>query len=470
MQFKVPFDDHLKEQLGDYRPAVPDHIWENVKQKKDKKRPFFFFLRDSNFIIILLSIVATGSLMGYLLLQSSNNETAFANQTHSIQQRNYISNSTGTNEIAIAQNKVNSNNSTFNDKALKEVSIEENDSNKKVLGNKVGSQLTQTSENNNPQIHQQAEQNNFNKKEHTSFKSRTSFSISQPTIDEDVNINEIFTDAQFSNESQLSNSPQAVDLISLKHAAIPEFKTPLKINLNIPCPDDNKNPAANKKYVEVYAAADYVLRQFSDTPNSTYMRMRKESTSFASAYSTGIRFTKVFNNGFNIRAGLNYSQINEKFKFVQGNIIQVVFIINATGDTIGSYQTSSTRYKTSFNHYKTLDIPVTIGYETSRGKWNVNFNTGLIVNIHSWNRGEVLNDSMQPVDISGMSHNPYQLKTNIGIGGIGAISCYYSLNEKLSIMAEPYLRYNFSSMSKEEITLKQKYHTSGIKLGIRLNL
>ena len=470
MQFKVPFDDHLKEQLGDYRPAVPDHIWENVKQKKDKKRPFFFFLRDPNFIIILLSIVATGSLMGYLLLQSSDNETAFASQSHSIQQRKFISNSTVTNEFAISQNKVNSNNSTFNDKALKEVSIEENDANKKVLGNKVGSQLTQTSENNNPQIHQQAEQNNFTKKQHTSIKARTSFSISQPTIDEDVNINEIFTDAQFSNESQLSTLPQAVDLISLKHAAIPEFKTPLKINLNIPCPDDNKNPAANKKYVEVYAAADYVLRQFSDTPNSTYMRMRKESTSFASAYSTGIRFTKVFNNGFNIRAGLNYSQINEKFKFVQGNIIQVVFIINATGDTIGSYQTSSTRYKTSFNHYKTLDIPVTIGYETSRGKWNVNFNTGLIVNIYSWNQGEVLNDAMQPVDISGMSHNPYQFKTNIGIGGVGAISCYYSLNEKLSIMAEPYLRYNFSSMSKEEITLKQKYHTSGIKLGIRLNL
>jgi hypothetical protein len=470
MQFKVPFDDHLKEQLGDYRPAVPDHIWENVKQKKDKKRPFFFFLRDPNFIIILLSIVATGSLMGYLLLQSSDNETAFASQSHSIQQRKFISNSTVTNEFAISQNKVNSNNSTFIDKALKEVSIEENDANKKVLGNKVGSQLTQTSENNNPQIHQQAEQNNFTKKQHTSIKARTSFSISQPTIDEDVNINEIFTDAQFSNESQLSTLPQAVDLISLKHAAIPEFKTPLKINLNIPCPDDNKNPAANKKYVEVYAAADYVLRQFSDTPNSTYMRMRKESTSFASAYSTGIRFTKVFNNGFNIRAGLNYSQINEKFKFVQGNIIQVVFIINATGDTIGSYQTSSTRYKTSFNHYKTLDIPVTIGYETSRGKWNVNFNTGLIVNIYSWNQGEVLNDAMQPVDISGMSHNPYQFKTNIGIGGVGAISCYYSLNEKLSIMAEPYLRYNFSSMSKEEITLKQKYHTSGIKLGIRLNL
>jgi hypothetical protein len=74
------------------------------------------------------------------------------------------------------------------------------------------------------------------------------------------------------------------------------------------------------------------------------------------------------------------------------------------------------------------------------------------------------------VNISGLGHNPYQFKTNIGIGGIGAISFYYSLNGKLSILAEPYLRYNFSSMSKEEISLKQKYHTSGIKFGIRLNL
>lgn len=467
MQFKVPFDDHLKEQLGDYRPSVPDHIWENIKQKKDKKRPFFFFLRNPNFIIILLSIIACGSLIGYLLYHSNNSVTAIASQANAIPRNHQVDNTTETNNKTFDQHTNSSNKKTNFDEELKAVSITEQVSDKKTLTHKVIGKGKNASDKN---IQPQSEGNSFNHKQHKSFKERTSVSISQPSIDEDNSINETTTDAEFSNTTQIFYSPQTVDLISLKHSVIPQLKTPLKINLNIPCPDDNKNPAANKKYFEIYAAVDYVLRQFSDTPNSTYMKMRKESTSFASAYSTGIRFTKVFNNGLNIRAGLNYSQINEKFKFVQGNIIQVVFIINAAGDTIGNYQTTSTRYKTSYNHYKTLDIPLTIGYEMSKGKWNVNFNTGLIINIHSWNQGEVLNDAMQPVDISGLSHNPYQFKTNIGMGGIGAISCYYSLNDKLSLLAEPYLRYNFSSMSKNEITLKQKYHTSGIKLGIRLNL
>ena len=467
MQFKLPFDDHLKEQLGDYRPAVPDHIWEHVKQKKDKKRPFFFFWRNPNFIIILLSIMATGSLMGYFLFHSSNDNITFTAAAHSIPKNNYVARTTKTDDNAIVYQKNSSNKNAVINQDLNVVSTKDPVSNEKMLTHKVFGNATKSFDNN---IQSQTEENSFNNKKRKSFKERTAVSISQPSIDEDININETIKDAQFSNETQLPSSSQTVDLISLKHSTIPQLRTPLKINLNIPCPDDNKNPAANKKYMELYAAADYVLRQFTDTPNSTYMRMRKESTSFASAYSTGIRFTKVFNNGFNLRAGLNYSQTNEKFKFVQGNIVQVVFIINASGDTIGSYQTSSTRYKTSFNHYKTLDIPVTIGYETSRGKWNVNFNTGLMINIHSWNEGEVLNDSLQPVNISGLGHNPYQFKTNIGIGGIGAISFYYSLNGKLSILAEPYLRYNFSSMSKEEISLKQKYHTSGIKFGIRLNL
>ncbi len=468
MQFKVPFDDHLKEQLGDYRPAVPDHIWENIKQKKDKKRPFFFMLR--NPIFIILSIVTAGSLMGYYLIDFSNNKIAFSTSIPSTKTNELISNSSVFNGSPTQQSFNTENKIIIEEKESNAISIPKNVSKEKTIVNHVVNQIEQSFNTGNAQKQEQSEKDNFNKKRKKSFKVSNSVSISQPSIDEAINVNETFADPKFSNDLELFSSPQTVDMISLQQSTIPQLRTPLKINLNIPCPDNNKNLAANQQYVELYAAADYVLRQFTDTPNSSYMKMRKESTSFASAYSTGIRFTKVFNNGFNIRAGLNFSQINEKFKYVQGNIIQVVFIMNAAGDTIGSYQTSNTRYKTSYNHYKTLDIPVTIGYETSKGRWSVNFNTGLIVNIHSWNQGEVLNNALQPVDISGLSPNPYQFKTNIGVGGIGAISCYYSINEKLSIMTEPYMRYNFSSMNKTEISLKQKYHTSGIKFGLRLNL
>ena len=237
------------------------------------------------------------------------------------------------------------------------------------------------------------------------------------------------------------------------------------------CPTIENDAAGNKRYFEFYAGPDYAFRSLQDTGNSAYLQQRKESTAFKSGFSAGIRYTKVFNNSMSVRGGINYSQINEKFTFNQGNIVQVTYIINANGDTIGSYTTTGTRHKTTINRYRSIDIPLVLGYEIGNGKLHANINAGAIVNIYSWQKGDVLDTSGNPVSITtGKGASPYQFKTNAGIGFIGAVSVYYKLNDKLHIMAEPYFRYNFSPMNKESITLKQKYHTAGLRLGIRLDL
>ena len=237
------------------------------------------------------------------------------------------------------------------------------------------------------------------------------------------------------------------------------------------CPSFEKDASGNKKYFEFYLGADYAIRSLHDTGNSAYLQKRKESTKFQSAFSAGVRYTKVFNNSMSVRGGVNYSQINEKFTFVQGNLIQVTYIINANGDTIGSYTTTGTRYKTTINRYRSIDIPIVVGYEVGNGKWHANINAGAVVNIYSWQKGDVLDTAGRPVSITtGKNSSPYQFKTNAGIGFIGAVSVYYKLTDKLHLMAEPYFRYNFSPMNKETITLKQKYQTAGLRLGIRLDL
>jgi hypothetical protein len=208
-----------------------------------------------------------------------------------------------------------------------------------------------------------------------------------------------------------------------------------------------------------------------DTGNSAYLQKRKESTAFKSAFSAGARFTRVFNNSMSIRGGVNYSQINEKFTYNQGNVVVVTYIINNNGDTIGSYTTTGSRHKTTINRYRSIDIPIVVGYEVGNGKLHANINAGAVVNIYSWQKGDVLDTAGNPVSItSGKGSSPYQFKSNAGIGFIGAVSVYYKLNDRLHIMAEPYFRYNFSPMNKEGITLKQKYQTAGLRLGIRLDL
>ena len=201
------------------------------------------------------------------------------------------------------------------------------------------------------------------------------------------------------------------------------------------------------------------------------MQKRKESTKFASAYSAGVRFTRVFKNSISVRGGINYSQINEKFTYVQGNLVQVTYIINANGDTTGSYVTTGTRYKTTHNKYRSIDVPLSIGYEVGNGRLHANINAGVVINVYSWQKGEVLDTSYQPVNITtGKGSSPYQFKTNAGLGFIGAVSVYYKVNDKIHILAEPYFRYNLSQINKENLTLKQKYNTIGLRVGVRVDL
>jgi opacity protein-like surface antigen len=106
------------------------------------------------------------------------------------------------------------------------------------------------------------------------------------------------------------------------------------------------------------------------------------------------------------------------------------------------------------------------------GKLHANINAGAMVNVYSWQKGDVLDAAGNPVNITTgkNSASPYGFKTNIGIGFTGGISVYYKLTDKLHLLAEPYYRHNLSSMNKDNLTLKQKYNTAGIKLGIRLDL
>ena len=105
------------------------------------------------------------------------------------------------------------------------------------------------------------------------------------------------------------------------------------------------------------------------------------------------------------------------------------------------------------------------------GKLHVNINAGPVINIYSWQKGEVLDTALRPVNITtGKESSPYQFKTNAGVGVMAAVSLYYKLNEKIHLMAEPYFRYNFSPLNTDKLTLKQKFNTVGLRLGIRVDL
>ncbi len=473
-----PLEENIKEKFENYSPEVPPHIWENIMANKERRKPvgFWFSFLNRNFMLLFFGIALSTAFILYKTVFSTeknkiiSTENPVAQINNSLERKPEINSTvSNNNNIPLIENNSSKENRVINNTIIttpgNDISLP--GKNKQTSNNKNNFSVT-TSENDIENITEPITKDNTNKNRSNKRSANNKGLAAISVINSEASSDEI-TEENLNNLllTRLTLNPEFISSKNILNTSINKINNP---HLDIPCPKAEKNAAGNKRYVEMYAGPDYAFRNFTDTANSTYLQKRKESTSFTSAFSAGFRYTKVFSNGMSIRTGINYSQINEKFKFAEANIIQKIYIINSNGDTTGSYTATGTRYKTTFNKYRTFDIPLSIGYELGNGRLHANFNAGVILNLYSWQQGDVLDTSYKPINITtGKTSSPYQYRTNIGIGFIGAVSVYYKLNDKWHIFAEPYFRYNLSPSSKSELTLKQKYHTTGLRLGVRLD-
>lgn len=459
------FDEHINEQFNNYSPDVPMHIWEKIMAEKDKKRPAGFwmsFFNSRNNLLILGLIITISSGGTWFYFNKNKPLNPIQSNFENINIDKKMDAGPGISETALTP-KQQINSTDLNSNPPLAADHQAANSNPALLsaGN-IKANIVSPSFQQDDDKYMTPLTNKGHKKRYTGL----------AAILVNTTIPDLVEDEFEGQGTLLGRLSFNAEQITVKRKT--EQSGTLRFNpiVFLPdCPTHEKNTAGNKKYIEFFTGPDYAFRSLQDTGNSDYLQKRKESTNFKSGFSAGMRFTKVFNNSMSVRAGINYSQINEKFTFNQGNIIQVTYIINTNGDTIGSYSTTGSRYKTTINRFRSIDIPIVMGYEIGNGKLHANINAGAVVNIYSWQKGDVLDRAGNPVSITtGKNASPYQFKTNAGIGFIAAVSVYYKLNDKLHIMAEPYFRYNISPINKEGITLKQKYQTAGLRLGIRLDL
>jgi hypothetical protein len=129
-----------------------------------------------------------------------------------------------------------------------------------------------------------------------------------------------------------------------------------------------------------------------------------------------------------------------------------------------------------------VDVPLQVGYEMGNGRLHANIGAGAMINIYSWQKGDVLDTALNPVNITtGKSSTPYGFKTNVGVSFLGSATLYYKLTtntgddqtrliDRMHLLAEPYFRYSFKPMSKDNLTLTQKNNTAGLRIGVRIDL
>ena len=459
-----PFDPWIRDKMKDWTAPVPDRIWNNIREDQDRKRGFWFwFTNNRNRLSMLGTLLLLSTGIG-IYLAAYTKQPAF---THALKSSNTRSGdeiisqegeSVATHQSLHASNMVRfktcnpSNNNNSN--ALYTLSNDEHQPS--MVSTAFGStHVPMDAMNDVANVPSSFIPNSkLNQKAGASVREEEHL-IADENPSEEMN--------------RFSKTP--IEFSTLKKEAIsnPSLRVNELPKLNIPCPPGERYPRI--QYFEVYGGTDLTWREFSDDSNSGYLKLRASSTQTSLAYNLGIRYVRVFKNNWLIRAGLHYGQINERFNFKEGNVIQTTFILNNSGDTTGSYQTSFTRFKTTYNRYRTFDLPLSVGRLFTWEKWKLQLDAGAVVNLRSINTGEVLSLLEKPVSIhADGSENPYQLKRNIGIGLIGSIGSYYQLNDQWALFAETNMRYNPTSMTQNSLSLKQKFHTGGIRLGVRINL
>jgi opacity protein-like surface antigen len=194
------------------------------------------------------------------------------------------------------------------------------------------------------------------------------------------------------------------------------------------------------------------------------------------SYTFGLRVGALLGEHFTVRTGFQYSQVNEKFNYAKKNATRTIPVVvqrilpDANGvertvlDTSNLIQVGS-QYKLNYNHYKSVDMPILIGYETAGDRFKASFNTGVILNIKTTYKGDILDSSLTPIDVN--LNNFY--KSNTGISLYFGIGLSTKLNNNFQLFTEPYIKYRLSNMTEGYQQFTQKINVGGLSLGLKYN-
>lgn len=263
--------------------------------------------------------------------------------------------------------------------------------------------------------------------------------------------------------------------------------------------------SSNKWFVEINFSPNYSFSKYtvSNNENSALVDKLNSSSNSNLGYSFGIETGYQFKN-ISVIAGLNYTQINEKFNaeyenisiedinyweyndytqtiydttnyinidsLMQGDSVLTQIIdsteITFTDSTLASRTDSSlTKEKMKYvNQYTYIEIPLTIEYTFNRvGKFSPFVRTGIIAGLHIKTKGFTysIENNQELVEAS---NTPY-MKANFWLlFGAGA---RYNINDKVSVLIYPYYRYNINGIIDDKSYYKQSLNNMGIKFGVR---
>ncbi len=257
------------------------------------------------------------------------------------------------------------------------------------------------------------------------------------------------------------------------HFTVPECRFP-------GCPDF-RGPVRNDWYVETFGSFDLPSKRLQDNSAKLGFVNRKDtSETMMPSFTFGVRFSKNISRDWLVKTGLHFSQINERFDYRNENekrittVITIRTIIRGPGDTLVVRDTSyveqtGTRVKRTYNTYRNIDIPLLLSYEVRNPDFTVGVQGGLLFNVRSWYRGDMLDTTLIPMSQT-IRDPKTQLKTTMGVGVYAGVSFVKRFTDTWEVFAEPWYRRYLQNHAVTDAPFRQNISSYGLQLGVRYKL
>lgn len=471
------FDNYITQKIKDHSSAVPDDMWQRILDAKEPKRRFVFAWWQLTIAgSLMLVAILSGLQMKYNFFDI--NYVPQVKNSHQVFQEKKLDNKNdqqNKKQPIVVFDKIAQNNAIIFTKTKSADLIKLANSNR-VNGNinNIDTKLTTNSVDkshffNNP---------HFSKKPQRTINDLNNISKNADLVNDNTKENVFAFRLKYPWQKNWNSSDKSNQFIKFNRLAIKSAKELYLPTIECPKAGD---PSLRDFNIEIYASPDLVMKNTTtNKPVSDYYLAKKDSSeSKLASFTVGIRISKAIGENMVFKTGVQYSQANTKFSYrtenerKQTTVITSRVIVRSPGDTIIVRDTSITEQigysvNTSYNKLSSIDIPILLGYEWSFNDWKIGLNAGPIINISSWQKGETLDTSFQPINFSKSKATIF--KKNMGLGLYGGLSIIKNIGANTSIFAEPYFRYNLFSITNSSSLINEKYKVAGVLLGVRYNL
>ncbi len=206
--------------------------------------------------------------------------------------------------------------------------------------------------------------------------------------------------------------------------------------------------------------------------------------------SEQINYSFDFTAGFGIKSpkgivteiGIQYTQLQEKFNYVDPESIQTTTVItidtiitggmqNIVKDTAFVDLPGSRRIVTN-NKFRFVNFPLMIGYEKNINQsFSVAGKAGLILNFSFSQKGSFLDENNLPVYFSSNQLNKYKAyKSRIGLSYMLAAQFNYHLTGQITLYASPQVKIIPSSITEDIYFIDQTYINPALSLGVKFSI